>query len=892
MSPVCMLDVLSLLAILVALPALWRGRRRMPGRDIWLLLASLTALILFRNLSNVLEWSRVTSALDQFEDYSELLLPVVYLFVLHAFSQRQGTKLLRESEERYRDLVENLDLGVTLIDSDYRVVMINGTQAKMFGKPASEFSGKHCFNVFERGDAVCPYCPGKTAIASGKPARLETEVVRDDGRRFDVGIQAFPVMNAEGVATGFVEVVENIGERKRAERMLQSLVESTVGVTGQDCFDRITAGLCKWFGADCAIVGEIVDGGNVRCLSMELDGERVSGYEYPLVGTPCENVEQKGYCVFPQGVHGMFPSDKDLADMNAEGYVGAPICDRDGRTIGILCAISRRPVEELGRWRDVIHILGGRAAAEIQRTRAEEALQLTQFSVDRSTDAVYWVGPDARFIYVNDAACRALGYTREEYMTMTVYDIDPDYPPAAWAEHWAELQEKEAVLVETAHRRKDGTVFPVEISANYLEFGGREYNCAFARDITLRKRAEEERLSLERQVQQAQKLESLGVLAGGIAHDFNNLLMAILGNADIALHELSSVAPARGSVEEIVTAARRAADLAKQMLAYSGRGQFVIEPIHVNELVEEMGHLLQVSVSKKAVLKYNFAQDIPAFDGDATQVRQIIMNLITNASEAIGDKSGIVSISTGAMYCDRAYLDDVSDIVRAAMDAPLSEGLYVYVEVADTGCGMDRETVEKVFDPFFTTKFTGRGLGMAAVLGMVRGHGGAIKIYTEVGKGTTFKILFPATEGAEAASASYDRENGRAESDDWRGSGTVLIADDEETVRSVARLMLERVGFAILTASDGREAVDMFRQHADEICCVLLDLTMPHLDGEQTFLELRRICPDVAVILSSGYNERDATERFAGKGLAGFIHKPYTSAQLIAKVKEAICDRS
>jgi two-component system cell cycle sensor histidine kinase/response regulator CckA len=365
--------------------------------------------------------------------------------------------------------------------------------------------------------------------------------------------------------------------------------------------------------------------------------------------------------------------------------------------------------------------------------------------------------------------------------------------------------------------------------------------------------------------------------------------MAILGNADLALEELSPLAPARENIKEIEKASRRAAGLAKQMLAYSGKGRFVIEPIDLNEFVGEMAHLLEVSISKKAVLKHNFADNLPAFDGDATQIRQIIMNLITNASEAIGDTSGVIALSTGAMDCDRAYLDGVNEILRASLDEPLAEGVYTYVEVADTGCGMDAQTIEKIFDPFFTTKFTGRGLGMCAVLGIVRGHKGAIKVYSEVGKGTTFKVLFPANELPEEKRGPAQTKRGTSEEAPVPGfSGTVLIADDEETVRAVGKQMLERMGFDVLTAPDGREGVEVFREHAGEIVCVLLDLTMPHMDGEEAFRQLRRIRPGVKVILCSGYNEQDATQRFYGKGLAGFIQKPYTLAKLAAKMRLAI----
>ena len=520
------------------------------------------------------------------------------------------------------------------------------------------------------------------------------------------------------------------------------------------------------------------------------------------------------------------------------------------------------------------------------RKKSEEILRLTQFSVDHASDAIFWTGADARFIYVNETACNVLGYSRHELLAMSVHDIDPGISSGQWPAHWSELKKQGSLLFETNYCCKNGDAITVEVSENYLAYEGREYNHAFARNITERRVAEEERLSLERQILHAQKLKSLGVLAGGIAHDFNNILMTILGNADLALQDMSPVSPIRQNVKEIEIAARRAAGLSKQMLAYSGKGQFVIEPIDINELVEEMGHMLEVTISKKAVLKYHFADNLPMFEGDATQVRQIIMNLITNASEAIGEKSGVVAISTGAMDCDSDYLNTANFATRIGIDDPLMEGVYIYFEVADTGCGIDGDIMEKLFDPFFTTKFTGRGLGMAAVLGIVRGHKGAIKIYSEIDKGTTIKILFPATTDDLGLKVRTGREQLNALN--WRAEGLVLIADDEESVCAVGKLMLERVGFTVLTAADGREAVDVFCSHADRIVCVVLDLTMPHLNGEQVFSEMRRIKPGVKVILSSGYNEHDATQRFSGKGLAGFLQKPYQSVALVAKLQEII----
>ncbi len=399
---------------------------------------------------------------------------------------------------------------------------------------------------------------------------------------------------------------------------------------------------------------------------------------------------------------------------------------------------------------------------------------------------------------------------------------------------------------------------------------------AMVQDITERKLAERERIKLEAKVLETQKLESLGVLAGGIAHDFNNLLVAVLGNAELARETLAPAAPELGYLRAIETAAERAAGLANQLLAYSGRGRFVVEPIDLSDLVQEMVHLVQVSVSKNAVVEYDLARNLPSLECDTTQLRQVVINLITNASEAIGDGAGVVSVVTGQMECDADYL------AGTLGGRELREGRYVFVEVSDTGCGMDGKTRERIFDPFFTTKFTGRGLGLAAVLGIVRSHEGALLVQSEPGRGTTIRVLLPC-RGRPAPELPAPEADRAA----WQGEGTVLLVDDEETVRQVGRSMIELLGFDVITAVDGREAVKIYRERSEDIVLVLLDLTMPRMGGAQTLAELRRIRDDVRIVLSSGYAEQDTGQLLEG-GRAVFIQKPYRIDALRDRFREIL----
>ncbi|HEY1242765.1 MAG TPA: ATP-binding protein, partial [Bryobacteraceae bacterium] len=320
------------------------------------------------------------------------------------------------------------------------------------------------------------------------------------------------------------------------------------------------------------------------------------------------------------------------------------------------------------------------------------------------------------------------------------------------------------------------------------------------RELEERQRREEEHRKLQAQVQHAQRLESLGVLAGGIAHDFNNLLASIMGYASLAAMDLPDDARPRKSIEQVLVAAKSASDLTQQMLAYSGRGTFVVDLLNVTQLIEGVVRLLETTISKKATLKLNLAAGLPPIQGDASQIRQVVMNLITNASESLGEDRGSVTVTTGVQWAEAGHLPALEP------QRILPEGRYVFIEVADTGCGMDAETLAKIFDPFFTTKFTGRGLGLAAVLGIIRGHQGSVKVASQPGTGTTFRVMFPAAEGSVTAEIAQVAETPA----EWHGDGLVLVVDDQTAIRNLARTVLEQAGLQVLTAADGQEAVAVF----------------------------------------------------------------------------------
>jgi PAS domain S-box-containing protein len=822
---------------------------------------------------------------------------------------RNLAEIEREEARTFlQTVIDGIPDSLMVVNRDFTIALANRRASAIAGDDGLISVPPRCHEVSHASAVPCAengeICPMERVLESRSPLTVEHEHQDANGMRHSVEIIAAPILDEAGEVVQIIESSRDISDRRKAEevraehlRFLEKMNQlDRVIQQATDLEEMMSSALetvREIFGADRAWLLYPCDpeaetwSVPMERTRPEYPGALAIGKEIPMLP---EAKSLMSKALADGSVLTSYPGDQDAPqDSNERFAVLAQIFmaihppTRKPWLFGLhQCSHHREwDEEEKTLFREIGRRLGDALGIMLSMHDLKASQERWRSLTMNSPDQVMQIDFDGTIRFINHPVP---GLTIEEMLGSSVFEHMPQETHQEAADCFGTVRGTGAVeSYETEyHDESEGvSYFDTQVSP-IISDGEITGLIQTTRNVSERKRVLEEKLTLERQMQHAQKLESLGVLAGGIAHDFNNLLMAILGNASLALDELQSMAPARGNILEIEKASKRAAELAKQMLAYSGKGRFVIEPVAANELIEEMGHLLEVSISKKALLKYNFADNLPSFDGDVTQIRQIIMNLITNASEAIDDKSGIIALSTGAMHCDRAYLDKIMDTLGISSIEPLAEGVYVYFEVADTGCGMDQETMSKVFDPFFSMKFTGRGLGMSAVLGIVRGHGGAIKVYSELRKGTTFKVLFPVSKDSD----DLHRIPRRAASnwDEVSVTGTILIADDEETVCAVGKQMLERLGFEALTAPDGREALELFREHGDGITCVLLDLTMPHMDGEEAFREMRQLKPDVQVILCSGYNEQDATQRFVGKGLAGFLQKPYTMAELQEKL--------
>ena len=386
-----------------------------------------------------------------------------------------------------------------------------------------------------------------------------------------------------------------------------------------------------------------------------------------------------------------------------------------------------------------------------------------------------------------------------------------------------------------------------------------------------------ERRATEDAFRQAQKLESLGVLAGGIAHDFNNLLSAIGGNLELAQMNMRPEPDAAPFLTKIEKILKRASDLTRQMLAYSGKGRMVVKKLNLNQIAEEMPRLLDVSISKRVQLVYRFEPNLPPIVADAAQIQQVIMNLVTNASESIGDHDGVITLTTGT-----EYLDMPQEQVESH-GWTVQPGLFVTLEVADTGCGMSPETRRRLFDPFFTTKFSGRGLGLSAMLGILKGHNAGIRIRSREGEGSSFKLFFPAS-----VTGSLPVVPEPALQQASLPAGNILLVDDEPDVLEATSELLAAMDFNVVQAHDGQEAVDLFKARPEEFSLVLMDLTMPRMDGREALSALRALDPDLKIVLCSGFNETDVAKDFPYTSLSGFLQKPYTFQMLKDVVQQAL----
>jgi len=755
-----------------------------------------------------------------------------------------------EPEKTFESLVESLPVGIFYHDFKGTFLYGNKKSEEIIGYTRDELIGKNFFkldilNLHDKAKAAKLIALNKLGKSTG-PDQFKLKTKKGPEKVVNVHSSIITINN-KNVVLG---VVEDLTEKKLFENALQ---------ISRERYDLATQ-VAKFGVWDWEIdTNKFYLDPNIKSILGYSDEEIPNdlniwaNYIHPddreeVMNAGNTLIEGDGNEYFAE--HKMLHKDGSIRWIMARGQL-----IRDEKN---------KPLRMLGTDTDITE----RKLSEQALRESEERYRAV---VEQSNEAIYLVNVDTRRIMdVNPAMEKLLGYTKDELHLMKLYDFLDHTPEDIDKKIELILSQRETYLGERRYRHKNGSKIDVDVSVNLIHYQKTNAMCVVARDITDRKRAEEERKLIDQRMQEAQKLESLGILAGGIAHDFNNLLSGVIGNASLAQLKLDTASPIQQLLKRIEKSGHRAAELSKQLLAYSGNGQFVVQSINLTQLVEEMTDLLKTSISKKAIVSFNFADNLPAIEADVTEIRQVIMNLIINASESLEKGKGELKIATGLINAEKEHLS------KLILGEDLDPGSYVFYMVQDTGCGMDENSLKKIFDPYYSNKIAGRGLGLASVLGIVRGHKGAIDVQSTPGKGTTFKVLFQVSknEYEDVVEDISQREIPEK-------NGTVLVVEDEETVRNMAAHMLEELGYKVVIANHGLHGVELLQKYLDKINLVLLDLTMPEMGGAESLYELCKIKKDLKVILTSGYGESQYSEILNDDHIVGFLQKPYNFNKLI-----------
>jgi two-component system cell cycle sensor histidine kinase/response regulator CckA len=725
--------------------------------------------------------------------------------------------------------VERASIGIFWIGPDARIRNVNGEAHESLGYTREELRQ---LSVFDIDPTFSPerWVQHRENLRAQGSLTFEAVHRRKDGTTFPVEITTnYIEYQGQGYSFSFVR---DITERKRMEQALHLT---------QFCVDR-------------ASVGIIRTGPDARILSVNDQACRNLGY------TREELLKMYVFDIDPA-----FSRKRWLGhrrDLRARGSNTFETIHRrkDGTTF---------PVEITGTY---LEFQGeGFSFSFVRditvRKQMEQALHLTQFCVNQASVGILRTALDGRILSVNDHICRSLGYTREELLKMYVFDLDPYLSREEWLEHRRDLRARGSRTVERAHRRKDGTIFPIEIAATYLEYQGEEFAFSFIHDITERKQLEERLL-------QAQKMEAIGRLAGGVAHDFNNMLTVILGYAELIKARLPHDDPLAKDVSEIQKAAGHSKDITRQLLAFSRKQMIAPKLVNLNELIANTKGALSRLIGEDIDFRFHAAPDLWGMRFDPSQVDQILVNLAVNARDAMPG-GGALTVETANVRLDERYCRDHLDC------AP---GYYVFLGVSDDGVGMDKETLSHLFEPFFTTKEVGRGtgLGLATIYGIVKQNGGIINVYSEPGQGTTFKIYFPAVAQKDEVAEKPDESAMAA------GSGTVLLVEDDDMVREMTATMLQTIGYTVQVAETASDALSLCERRDAQIDLLMTDVVMPGMSGTELRDKVEAFRPGIKVLFTSGYTSNIVVQRGMLEEHVHFLQKPFSINHLARKVREAI----
>lgn len=776
-------------------------------------------------------------------------------------SERKRNDQIVAAEKLARSILEQAAEAILVVEPDGRISRASRVAESLAGTPVLQQSFDEVFRISSDSGQALRFDDILTMAKRQQSFRdLETSATMANGRKVELLLSAAILSGPDSELLGCVVNLTDITERKRREQQLRfqaDILETTAeAVVAIDRRQRVSF----WNSGAEQLYG----------VSREnAVGRRLTDlYQYVWL-----NPDDERRSASALATQGMW-SGENIHIRN------------DGRSIFVSSMVNVIREEHGGGMFAVIRDITESKKAEAVLRESEARERSRAAELQGIMEAV-----PAAVSIARDSECRSITGNHMAYKLLRIpYGANySSTAPEAGPRPFREMKDGRELLPEELPMQmaartgtpvhdfefdlafEDGTVFSwIGNAVPLFDEAGQSCGAvgAFV-DITERKRAEE-------RLRHTQKLESIGLLAGGIAHDFNNLLVGVIGNASLAQDVLEPGSPAADLIKDVIETGEQLANLTRQMLAYAGKGRFVVELVNLSDLIPKVSGLIRPSISKKTVLKFDLAKNLPAIEADRSQLQQIFMNLVLNAAEAIGQNPGLIVVRDGVREIDQRYIAAHPEAVE------LRPGTYVFLEVSDTGSGMDRATQSKVFDPFFTTKFLGRGLGLAAVQGIVHAHKGAISVKSALGRGSCFTVLLPAAQGKPASGKT--RDNAVLP----QGTGTVLVVDDEVSVRKMVRQTLTRYGYEVLLASSGPDAIDILKRHPGDLALVILDLSMPGMNGQEVLPEIRKIRPGVKVIISSGYNETETMALFHDQRVSGFIQKPYTASRLTERVKSTL----
>jgi len=781
-----------------------------------------------------------------------------YRLNLEKLVQEQAREI-NQSEQRYRSFIENASDIIFTLSSEGIVLYVSPNATDALGYELDEVVGKSFAPFVHHDDVAHCFSLLKLVLETNvKQNDIEFRILHKHGTWIWYSANGSVLHDTANNQVSFLGIGRDISYRKMTEETLRKS-EEKFRLLYESAGDSIS----------------VIDYQG-RVLTVNPYGHKLLGYTYEeMTNLSLAEIDSpENFSQVPGRLEKLFKNGKNTFDTEH-------IC-KDGSTIAV--SVDSQLIEWDGQPAilNVCRDISERKKIETALQKSEERFRSI---MALSPDIISIIGIDGSLIYNSPATLSIHGYSNEELLGQNTFElIHPDDQQHV-AKAFDEIVKTPTQIqtVQYRYKNNDGSYVWMECTAsNQIDNPLINGLVTISRCIESRKQQELEKIEFERQLLQAQKLESLGVMAGGIAHDFNNLLQSILGNIELVGMRLDSDSKSKEYINHTKIAGKKAAHLAELMLTYAGNNFIEKKTLNLNELVIENSEILQSAATAAVEIFMNLAEELPAIVADEAQMQQLVMNLITNAAEAITEPKGFVKITTGVMECDQAFL------ATSLIKEKLKPGCYVFIEVSDNGCGMDNETINRLFDPFFTTKFTGRGLGMSAVMGIMKSHDGGLFVQSEIGKGTNFRAIFPATEIIASTtvpdSASLEQPVSKGEP----LKGLALIVDDDKSVLRNCATMVRLIGLEVITAHDGSAAISRFQQQADEIDVVIMDLTMPNMDGITAMQEIYKIRPDAKILLASGFKKEELDKREASKPPAGFIRKPYSMSELKREIRQVM----